>query len=292
MSTPILVDTAWLADHLEEPDLRILDASYFVPGGIAPALAQYRAGHIPGAVFFDINDVADPAGKKEHAFPPAEIFAAKVGALGIGNRHHVVIYDHLGGALAAARVWFMFKAFGHDRVSVLDGGRDKWLTEGRPMTDAVPVLAPETFTAQAPRDRVLTRDQVRDLAPGRQLLDARSAGRFAGTEPEPRAGLRSGHIPGSRNLPFLSLLDAGTRTWKDPAAIRAAFAAAGIDLAKPLVTTCGSGVSACSLALGAALAGKDDTAIYDGSWVEWGADPALPLETGPAADKSARERLY
>jgi thiosulfate/3-mercaptopyruvate sulfurtransferase len=282
MSTPILVDTAWLADHLSDPNIRILDASYFVPGGIAPALAQYRAGHIPGAIFFNINDVADPAGKKEHAFPPADVFAAKVGALGIGNGHHVVIYDHLGGALAAARVWFMFKTFGHDKVSVLDGGRDQWLKDGHAMTEAVPPHAPEKYTAQAPKGRVLSQDQVRNLETGRQLLDARSAGRFAGIEPEPRAGLRSGHIPGSKNLPFLTLLNAETKTWKDPAAIRAAFAAAGIDLAQPLVTTCGSGVSACSLAFGAALAGKGDTAIYDGSWVEWGADAALPLETGPA----------
>ena len=193
MTAPILVDTAWLADHLKDANLRILDASYFVPGGIAPALEQYNAGHIPGAQFFNINDVADPNGKKEHAFPSAEIFAAKVGALGIGNAHHIVVYDHLGGALAAARVWFMFKTFGHDKVSVLDGGRTKWLAENRPMDQQVPAFAPQTFTARAPLGRVLMQDDVRALAPGRQLLDARSAGRFAGTEPEPRAGLRSGH---------------------------------------------------------------------------------------------------
>lgn len=286
MSTPILVDTAWLAAHLADANLRILDASYFVPGGIAPAMEQYAKSHVPDAQFFNINDVADPAGKKEHAFPTAAQFAAKVGALGIGNQHHVVAYDHMGGALAAARVWFMFKTFGHEAVSVLDGGRDKWAKEGRTMESNLPTFPAVVFTAKSPEGRVVSKADMLRLAlatdQNRQLLDARSAGRFAGTEPEPRAGLRSGHIPHSRNLPFLGLLNADTKTWKDPTAIKAAFTEAGIDLDRPLVTTCGSGVSACTLALGAALAGKTDTAIYDGSWVEWGADASLPLATGPA----------
>src|SRR5262249_30288921 len=149
-AVPALADPAWLARALGTSDLRILDASYFVPGGIAPALEQYRAGHIPGAQFFNINDVADPNGKKEHAFPSAQIFAEKVGAMGIGNRHHVIVYDFMGGALAAARVWFMFRAFGHTAVSVLDGGWKEWLAEGRPTTTEIPHFAPEQFVAREP----------------------------------------------------------------------------------------------------------------------------------------------
>lgn len=278
-----LVSTGWLAEHLNDPNIKVLDASYFVPGGIAPARQQYDEGHIPGAIFFDINDVADKTKAKDHAFPSAAIFAEKVGALGIGNDDTVIAYDHLGGTCAAARVWFMFRAFGHDKVAVLDGGRTQWAAEGRALTKDVPRLAPKTFRAQA-AGRVFDRDAVRaNIASGAfQLLDARAKGRFEGTEAEPRPGLRSGHIPGSSNLPFLNLIDGTTKTWKDAATIAQSFATAGVDLSKPLVTTCGSGVSACTLALGAYLLGKTDTAIYDGSWIEWGADATLPLQSGPS----------
>ena len=281
-----LVTTEWLAAHLEDPSIRILDASYFVPGGISPAKEQYEDGHIPGAIFFDINDVADTSKPKEHAFPTADIFAAKVGALGIGNDHHVIIYDHLGGACAAARVWFMFRAFGHENVSVLDGGRTKWSAKGHPYSKDSPSLPAQQFKTRPPTDFLRQKEDMlaNTHAKAFQVLDARAKGRFEGTEPEPRAGLRAGHIPESRNLPFLSLLDSETKTWKSSEEIYSAFTSAGIDLDKPLTTSCGSGVSACALALGAYLIGHPKTAIYDGSWVEWGADDSLPLSKGASTN--------
>ncbi|MGE3476983.1 MAG: sulfurtransferase [Rhodospirillaceae bacterium] len=281
--TPALVETQWLADHLDDPNVRIVDVSYFVPGGVEPARKQYLEGHIPGAIFFDINDVAEPGGSKEHTFPSAGVFARKVEALGIGNTHHVIAYDHLGGTCAAARVWYMFRAFGHNRVSVLNGGRTKWTAEGRPMTQAVSSVPPADFRVSATPALRAKKDMRANIgAPSYQVLDARGQGRFEGTEPEPRPGLRSGHIPGSRNLPFAYLIDADTKVWKNPDFIRERFTAAGIDLGAPLTTTCGSGVSACALALGAYLVGKDDVAIYDGSWLDWGSDQDVPVVTGPA----------
>jgi len=282
--TDALVSTAWLADRLTDPGLVIVDASYFVPGGIAPALKQYAEGHIPGARFFDINDVADPNGKKDHAFPTAAIFAAKVGAMGISNGHHVIAYDHMGGACAAARVWWMFRHFGHDKVSVVDGGLGKWKAEKRALPTDQPHIAPTHFDTVATRSIVRSRaDMLANItAKSWQTVDARGAGRFQGTEPEPRPGLRSGHIPGARNVPFAALFESSTQTFKDKSAIEKAFTAAGVDLTKPITTSCGSGVTACTVALGAYLLGKTDVNIYDGSWLEWGADASLPLETGPA----------
>ncbi len=278
-----LVTTAWLAEHLTHPGLRIVDASYFVPGGVDPARQQFHDGHIPGAQFFDINHVADENNPKDHAFPNAETFAARVGELGIGNGHRVIAYDHMGGACAAARVWFLFRAFGHANVSVLSGGRAAWLKEGRHVeTGPAAKIAPARFQPAGRTPPVRNRDAVQANIASRdfQVLDARAAARFRGEVAEPRPGLRSGHIPGSANLPFSELFNADTMTFKSPEELRALFVKAGIDLDAPLTTTCGSGVTACTVALGAYLIGKSDVEIYDGSWLEWGADPGLPLATG------------
>ncbi len=282
--TDALVSTQWLAVRLNDPSILIVDASYFVPGGIAPAKAQFAEGHLPGAYFFDINDVADPNGRKDHTFPTAAIFAAKVGALGITNAHHIIAYDYMGGACAAARVWWMFRHFGHEKVSVLDGGLKKWKAENRALSTEDPKILPAYFDTVATRSivRSCTDMQANIVAKTWQTVDARGAGRFEGTEPEPRPGLRSGHIPSARNVPFATLLESSTQTFKDKAAIEKAFISAGVDLSKPITTTCGSGVTACTVALGAYLVGKTDVNIYDGSWLEWGADSTLPLEAGPA----------
>ncbi|MSO98954.1 MAG: sulfurtransferase [Rhodospirillaceae bacterium] len=284
INSDAIVSTGWLAARLDDPGLIIVDASYFVPGGTEPAKKQFAEGHLPGARFFDINDIADPAGKKDHAFPTAAMFAAKVGALGISNAHPIIAYDHMGGACAAARVWWMFRHFGHTKVSVLDGGLKKWKAEGRAIETAAPKITPAHFdvipTSSIVRGRADMQANI--AAKTWQTVDARSAGRFTGAEPEPRPGLRSGHIPGARNVPFGSLYDPVSQTLKGPAAISAVFKSAGVDLAKPITTSCGSGVTACTVALGAYLLGKTDVNIYDGSWLEWGADHALPLESGPA----------
>lgn len=282
--TDALVSTQWLAVRLNDPSILIVDASYFVPGGIAPAKAQFAEGHLPGAYFFDINDVADPNGRKDHTFPTAAIFAAKVGALGITNAHHIIAYDYMGGACAAARVWWMFRHFGHEKVSVLDGGLKKWKAENRALSTEDPKILPAYFDTVATRSivRSCTDMQANIVAKTWQTVDARGAGRFEGTEPEPRPGLRSGHIPSARNVPFATLLESSTQTFKDKAAIKKAFISAGVDLSKPITTTCGSGVTACTVALGAYLVGKTDVNIYDGSWLEWGANSTLPLEAGPA----------
>ena len=256
-----------------------MDGTWHMPQLQRDARAEFEAAHIPGAVFFDIDAIADRGTTLPHMLPTADEFAAAVGGLGIGNDHRVVVYD-VRGVVSAARVWWTFRAFGHDAVAVLDGGLGKWRAEGRPLERSAPVPARRAFAAR------LRPELVRDLAAMRanlgsraaQVLDARSAGRFAGTEPEPRPGLRGGHIPGSLNLPYETLYRADG-TLKPADELREAVAAAGVDLARPVVTTCGSGVTASVLTLVLYLIGRRDVAVYDGSWSEWGSRADTPVET-------------
>jgi thiosulfate/3-mercaptopyruvate sulfurtransferase len=276
-----LVDTQWLAEPLGQKDLAIVDASWAFPIEKRDLDAEFAARHIPGAVRFDIDAISDRSSDLPHMLPSPEHFAAAVGALGIGDDSMIVAYDS-AGLMSAARVWWSFRVFGLDRVAVLDGGLPKWIAEGRPLASGTAAPSPRRFT---PRFRPeLVRDRHDILAniasPAEQLVDARSAGRFAGTEPEPRAGLRGGHVPGSFSLPFTDLLDPESKLVRPPEAIAARFRAAGIDLEQPLVASCGSGITACVLALGAYLAGRRDMAVYDGSWTEWAQRLELPVESG------------
>jgi thiosulfate/3-mercaptopyruvate sulfurtransferase len=278
-----LVSTAWLADRVGSPNLRIVDGSWYLPTSGRDARAEYLAGHLPGAVFFDLDAVSDPGSPLPHMLPPARQFAEQMGALGIGDGDDVVVYDGSGANLSAARVWWMFRAFGHGRVAVLDGGLPKWRAEGRPLEAGAVSLPAARFTPRAVPAGV-----VRDLASVRrvlehreaQVVDMRSAGRFAGTEPEPRPGLRGGHIPGSRNLPYTELVRADG-TLLPPDALRQRIASAGVDPARPVVATCGSGVSACALIHALHLLGHEQASLYDGAWAEWGARDDTAVEREP-----------
>ena len=274
-----LVTTEWLAQNLGKRDVRIVDGSWHMPQLKRDARAEFGQAHIPGAVFFDIDAISDHTTSLPHMLPRASDFAKSVGQLGIGSRDRVIVYDTRGVA-SAARVWWTFRAFGHDKVFVLDGGLPRWRAEGRATESGTPAPKPRAFAAR------LRRSLVRDLAGMRQnlttrkaqVLDARSRGRFAGTEPEPRAGLRGGHIPGSFNLPYDELYQKDG-TFLPADAIRSKLEGAGIDLAKPVITSCGSGVTASVLALGFHVIGRPDVAVYDGSWTEWGGREDTPIET-------------
>ena len=276
-----LVSTEWLADHLDSPDIRVIDASWYLPQAGRDPKAEYDAAHIPGARFFDIDEIADTRSDLPHMAPPPEKFVSRCRAMGIGDGHQVVVYDG-AGLLSAARVWWLFRLMGKTDVAVLDGGFPKWQAEGRPVEDMPPILRDRHMTVS--RNARLVRDVTQVARASKlgeaQIVDARSAGRFRGEEPEPRAGLRSGHIPGSLNLPYTELLN-DDGTMKPVEALRAAFEAAGVDLTKPVITTCGSGVTAAILSLALERLGHRDHALYDGSWAEWGMYNDLRVETGP-----------
>ena len=283
--TESLVGTGWLAEHLEAPDVRIVDASYYLPHEGLDPRTEFEAHHIPGAVFFDIDEIADTTSDLPHMIPPPEKFSARVRKLGLGDGVRIVIYDQRG-IFSAPRVWWTFRLFGHEDVAVLDGGLPKWLAEGRPVEDGPADPSERHFTARTNSFMVRDLDQmVKNLEKGReQVLDARSRARFEGSEAEPRPGLRPGHIPNSRCLPLTELLDPKTQTMLPAKELCRRFEAAGIDMRRPVVTTCGSGVTAAVLALGLSIAGHKDVAVYDGSWAEWGQPGDTPVATGLAAE--------
>jgi thiosulfate/3-mercaptopyruvate sulfurtransferase len=276
-----LVSTEWLGEHLSAPDVHIVDASWYLPAMNRDAKAEYAEAHIPGAVFFDIDEIADTDNPLPHMLPSPEKFSSRVRKLGLGDGVRIVVYDGMG-LFSAARVWWMFRYFGHEDVAVLDGGLPKWRAEGRPLESIAPAPRDRHFTARVNGFLVRDFDQVKaNVGSGReQVLDARSPGRFTGAEPEPRAGLRGGRIPGSCNLPYGELVDPERGTMLPAEALRKKYEASGIDFNRPVITTCGSGVTASALTLGLYLLGHRDVAVYDGSWSEWGGREGAPIDTG------------
>ena len=277
-----LVSTDWLAEHMKDPDLRILDASTYLPGVDRDGRTEYDTVHISGARFFDIDDVSDGRSDLPHMVPPIEKFMSRVRAMGVGDGHQIVVYDG-SGLFSAARVWWLFRLMGQNNIAVLDGGLPKWIAEGRKVEDLAPVIRDRHMTVRFQNQMVRDVTQVSSASKlgTSQIVDARAAARFRGEAPEPREGLRSGHIPNSRNVPFTDLLN-DDKTMKTPDQTRAIFESAGVDLKKPIITTCGSGVTAAVLGLALERMGHDMWSLYDGSWTEWGMFPTVPVATGEA----------
>ena len=271
-----LVSTQWLADEIGTSDLRIVDASMHLPDAARDAAAEYQAAHIPGAVFLNLAELVDTASPVENAAPSAEKFASRMQALGLGDGSRVVVYDD-SAIKSSARAWFLFRMFGAHSVAILDGGLAKWRDEGRPLASGSETVRHRHYTAWSDTRKLRSKaDLLANIGTGaEQVVDARGAARFAGTQPEPRPGIDAGHIPGSLNVPYTALFNPDG-TFKDKAGLSAVFAAAGVDLTRPVVTSCGSGMTACVVAFALNRLGKSDVALYDGSWAEWGADPATP----------------
>lgn len=277
-----LVTTDWLAKEIGASDLRVVDATKFLPDMNRDARAEYEAGHIPTAIFMDLADLVDSSAAIENSLPPPEKFASRMQSLGLGDGSRIVLYDD-SPLKSAARAWFMLTLFGAHDVAILDGGLAKWKTEGRDLETGVSAQRRRHFTLWADLKNVRSKaDMLANLASqSEQIVDARPAARFSGDEAEPRPGMAAGHIPGSRNLPHGQLFNADG-TWKQGDILRAAFEQAGVDLRRPLITSCGSGMTAAVLLFGARLLGKSDVALYDGSWAEWGMDADTPKELGEA----------
>lgn len=281
-----LVSTQWLADEMAASDLRVVDATAFLPEHGRDPLAEYEAGHIPGAVFMDLANLVDTEAPTANTLPSAEKFASRMQALGLGDGSRIVIYDD-SPIKSATRAWFMLTLFGAQNVAILDGGIAKWKAEGRPLAKGQEVPRRRHYTVWQDEGRLRSKAQVLANIASRaeQLVDARGAPRFTGAQAETTAGVASGHIPGARNVPYASLFNADG-TWKDKDGLAAAFAAAGVDVSKPVIASCGSGMTANVVLFALHLLGHDKTALYDGSWSEWGSDPATPKELGEAKDQS------
>ncbi|MFO0993401.1 MAG: 3-mercaptopyruvate sulfurtransferase [Hyphomicrobiales bacterium] len=279
--SPYVVSTEWLAERLNAPDISIIDASWHLPAAKRDAKAEFLEGHIPGAQFFDIDAISDTETSLPHMLPSPEKFASRMRKLGIGDGKKVIAYDAVG-LFSAARAWWMFRVFGHDDVAVLDGGLPKWKAEGRPLEDG-PATKPQERHFTARYQAMMVRDKADVLRAVEKhdaaIADARSLPRFSAQEPEPRPGVRGGHMPGAKNVHYATLLRPDG-TLKSPDEIAKVFAAAGVDVAKPIITSCGSGVTAAILSLGLTLIGAKDHGLYDGSWSEWGAASDTAVETG------------
>ena len=283
MNMDMLVTCEWLAGEMDSPDLKIVDATSFLPGTPRDPHGEYLEAHIPGALFLDLSTLCDADDPRPATVPTNAQFEARMAALGIGADDRIVVYDN-SPLVSSGRAWWLFRLFGATEVAILDGGLAGWMAQERPVEQGVVSPVPAKRPFKAARDDAQVKgkaDLLANLAScAAQVVDARGAARFSGADPEPRPGMGSGHIPGSRNMPTGKMLDGGL--WKQGDALRESFAEAGVDLDRPLIMSCGSGVTACNLLFGAALLGKHDVTIYDGSWSEWGADPETPKATGPA----------